>query len=328
MTPAAMFQADPRRILITGGGGFVGHWLLRALVPQLAPADRVILAGPEASAPASRLEAVQLDIADALAVDAAVAAVRPTHILHMAAIANVQAARADRKRTWDVNFGGTYALAEATLRHASEARFVFVSTSEVYGDQFNLAGKALDETARLEPTNPYAASKAAADLLVGQLARDGLKASRIRPFNHTGPRQNSQFVIPAFAAQVAAIERGLQPPLIKVGNLEAQRDFLDVRDVVRAYVDILLGPMALEPGLVLNLASGTPRRIGDVLDALLAMATVEIKVSRDPSRMRPSDTPVAVGDASRAAERLGWKPLVAWNETLTDVLAWWREQYP
>jgi GDP-4-dehydro-6-deoxy-D-mannose reductase len=328
MTRAAMSQADARRILITGSGGFVGHWLLQALIPELDPADRVILAGPEASAPLDRLEAVELDVADAMAVDAAIAIVRPTHVLHMAAIANVQEARADRKRTWDVNFGGTYALAEAVLRHAREARFVFVSTSEIYGDQFNLVGQALDETARLEPTNPYAASKAAADLLVGQLCRDGLKGARIRPFNHTGPRQSNQFVIPAFAAQIAAIERGRQPAVIKVGNLEAQRDFLDVRDVVRAYVDILLGSRTLEPGLVLNLASGKPRRIGDVLDALLGMATVKITVSEDPSRMRPSDTPIAVGNASRAAERLGWRPLVAWNDTLTDVLAYWRGQNP
>ena len=327
MTRAAMSQLDARRVLITGGGGFVGHWLLQALVPQLDPADRVILAGPEVSAPHARLEALELDVTDALAADAVVATVRPTHVLHMAAIANVQEARVDRKRTWDVNFGGTYALAEATLRHAPEARFVFVSTSEVYGDQFNLSGKALDETARLEPTNPYAASKAAADLLIGQLSRDGLRAVRIRPFNHTGPRQNSQFVIPAFAAQIAAIERGLQPPVIKVGNLEAQRDFLDVRDVVRAYADILLGSTALEPGLVLNLASGIPRRIGDVLGGLLDMARVPVEVLADASRMRPSDTPIAVGDASRAAERLGWQPVVAWNKTLTDVLDYWRQTY-
>lgn len=304
----------------------MGYWLLEALAPRLGPRDRVVVAGLNGRAPSLKIDSVMLDVVDAFSVDATVKAVRPTAVLHLAAIANVKEARETPRRTWDVNLNGTFALAEAVMRHAPTARFVYVSTAEVYGDQFNLTAAPVDEYARLEPTNPYAASKAAADLLIGQLARDGLQAVRVRPFNHTGPRQRDQFVIPAFAAQIAAIERGRQQPVIQVGNLDARRDFLDVRDVVRAYVELLVGAPDLPTGLVLNLASGKARRIGDILSQLLTKAKVPIAISLDPERLRPSDTPLSVGDGRRAAKLLGWQPMTPWETTLADVLSYWRSQ--
>jgi GDP-4-dehydro-6-deoxy-D-mannose reductase len=236
----------------------------------------------------------------------------------------VNEARDAPRQAWDVNLYGTMNLAEAVLRHCPQARFIFVSTSEVYGGAPNALGVHLDETAPLEPLNPYAASKAAADLMVGQMAREGLNAIRVRPFNHTGPGQTERFVIPAFAAQIARIEAGMQEPVICVGNLDAHRDFLDVRDVADAYLRLALSPRSFEPGLVLNLASGIARRVGDVLDQLVSMARVSIRIETDPTRLRASDTPFATGNASRIRKLLGWESRTPWSTTLADVLELWR----
>ncbi|WP_250645688.1 GDP-mannose 4,6-dehydratase [Methylobacterium durans] len=183
----------------------------------------------------------------------------------------------------------------------------------------------LDETALLDPTSTYAASKAAADLMIGQMVRDGLRAIRFCPFNHTGPGQTEAFVTPAFAAQIARIEAAQQPPVVRVGNLEALRDFLDVRDVVEAYVQGIVRPN-LPSGAIYNIASGVPRRIADILYSLLAQARVAITVEADAARMRPNDTPLAIGSSSRAAVDLGWRPRITWEATLADTLAYWRSK--
>src|SRR4029079_10104575 len=141
----------------------------------------------------------------------------------------------------------------------------------------------------------YSASKAAADLALGPLIRLGLKCIRLRPFNHTGPGQSEAFVVPAFAMQIAKIEAHLAPPIMRVGNLDAQRDFLDVRDVANAYALVMKNLENLESGTLLNIASGIPRRISDVLASLLAKSQVEISVQQDPTRRRPADLPILVG---------------------------------
>ncbi|MER2268922.1 GDP-mannose 4,6-dehydratase [Methylobacterium oxalidis] len=312
------------RILITGADGFVGRVLVRALLPRLAPEVRVFggrYGGP--GGPDPRVEPVDLDVTDRARTRETIRALRPSCVVHLAAIAAVQDAFLDRGLTWAVNFEGTRNLAEAILQEAPAARLLFVGTSEVYGGTFKLRTGGLDETAPLDPANPYAASKAAADLLIGQMVRDGLRAVRFRPFNHTGPGQTERFVVPAFAAQIARIEAGLQDPVMRVGNLDALRDFLDVRDVVDAYLRAILSDDLL-PGLILNLASGRPRRIGGILADLSARSERPIEVVLDPERLRPSDTPVAFGNADRAADLLGWRPHIPWEQTLDDVLADWR----
>ncbi|MEA1832402.1 GDP-mannose 4,6-dehydratase [Methylobacterium durans] len=314
------------RILITGADGFVGRALARALLPRLGPQDRLYGGQRRPDGTLQQgVEANAIDVTDAVGTREAIRRLQPTCVVHLAAIAAIQEASQDKDLTWAVNFGGTRILAEAILEDAPAARVVFVSTSEVYGGTFKTCRGGVDESAPLDPANPYAASKAAADLLIGQMVREGLRAVRFRPFNHTGPGQTERFVVPAFAAQIARIEAGLQDPVIHVGNLDAVRDFLDIRDVVEAYIRAILRP-GLPDGVVLNLASGAPRRIGDILADLTARAARPIEIALDPARLRPSDTPVAFGNADRAANLLAWCPQIPWTRTLDDVLDDWRHR--
>jgi GDP-4-dehydro-6-deoxy-D-mannose reductase len=158
------------------------------------------------------------------------------------------------------------------------------------------------------------------------MALNGLRVIRFRPFNHTGPGQTDQFVVPAFASQIARIEAGLQSPVLRVGNLDAQRDFLDVRDVVDAYVLAVEKSDDLPTGTILNIASGRPRRIRELLDHLLSLSRRDITVEADPARQRPNDTPVFAGDASRARRMLGWAPRRDIQDTLLEILNACRRQ--
>jgi GDP-4-dehydro-6-deoxy-D-mannose reductase len=314
----------PRSILLTGAGGFVGGWVLRQLETVHTPELEIFASGRKSETLSPAAKAVRLDITDRAEVDTVIRALRPDAVLHLAAVSNVNEAREAPRRAWDANLYGTMNLAQAVLKHCPAARFIFVSTSEVYGGASNPRGATLDETAPLDPLNPYAASKAAADRMVGRMAREGLNAIRVRPFNHTGPGQTERFVIPAFAAQIARIEAGAQEPVIRVGNLDARRDFLDVRDVADAYLGLALSSFSFQPGLILNLASGTARRIGEILDELISLASVKIRVDTDPSRLRKNETPFANADSSRIRDLLGWKPQISWWQTLADILEFWR----
>jgi GDP-4-dehydro-6-deoxy-D-mannose reductase len=307
----------PRRILVTGANGFVG----RHLVPQLRAAFPAAALTLCAGTPDAEMRL--LDVTDTAAVDRLVTETRPDACVHLAAIAAIPAARRDPVLAWRVNLHGTLALATALLRDAAGCVLLFPSSADAYGGSFR-AGRALDETAPLAPLNTYAATKAAADLALGALAGEGLRVIRVRPFNHTGPGQSADFVVPAFARQVARIEAGLQAPVLDVGALDPLRDFLDVRDVCAAYVAVLARAEALSPGTILNVASGTPRRIGDVLDALVGLAGIRAGVATGAARLRPTDIPTASGDAAAARAALGWAPSIAWERTLGEVLADWR----
>lgn len=286
-------MAAPARILVTGADGFVGRHLMAELAARF---------------PRTATCTDRFDITDRTAVNRAVAEFRPDGCVHLAGIASVPEARCDPDRAFAVNLGGTINLARALLDHAPECRLIHAGSAECYGASFH-SGRPLDESAPLAPQNVYAASKAAADLALGALATEaGLRVIRFRPFNHTGPGQSEAFVIPAFAAQIRRIERGEQEPVVRVGNLEPERDFLHVADVVRAYALALDRFDDLPNGAVFNLASGTPRRIGDILAAMIARASVPIRVETDPSRLRPVEIPRAAGDASAARSALGWQP--------------------
>lgn len=296
-----------RRILVTGSGGFVGQHLLPALRQAFPDAD---------------IGSATADVTNAAAVAAEVASVRPDALVHLAAVAAIPAARQDPGRAWQVNLHGTLNMARAVQDAAPNCVLLFASTSDLYGSSFK-AGVPVAETAVLAPLNTYAATKAAADLALGAMAAEGLRVIRVRAFNHTGPGQSAAFVVPAFARQVARVAAGLQPPVLEVGALEPVRDMLDVRDVCAAYALCLRHANALAPGTILNVASGEPRRVGDVLAGLMAAGGIEAEVRTDAGRLRPTDIARAVGDATLARQVLGWAPAVPWTTTLRDVLADW-----
>ncbi len=299
----------PRRILVTGAGGFVGGHLMQTLAGAF---------------PGAALDAAGFDITDAAGVGAAIAAAPPDALVHLAAIAAIPAARQDPDRAWQVNLHGTLNLARALLAHAPGCTMVFSGSADIYGASFR-GGQPLAEDALPAPLNTYAATKAAADLALGAMAAaDGLRVVRVRAFNHTGPGQSAAFVVAAFAEQVARVAAGLQPPVLRVGDLSPLRDFLDVRDVCAAYALCVREAGALPPGTVLNLASGQPRRVGDVLQALQDAAGTRAMAQTDAARLRPSDIPLAAGDAGLARRLLGWAPRIPWTQTMADVLADWR----
>lgn len=297
------------RILVTGAAGFVGGHL----VPMLA------------AMPGAEVTASAFDVTDASAVRAAIAALRPDACVHLAAIAAVKGAQADPDLAWRVNLHGTLNLARALMAEAPGCTLLFVSTADAYGRSFQ-RGTKLDEDAPLAPLNTYGATKAAADLALGAMAAEGLRVIRARAFNHTGPGQSADFVVASFARQAARIAAGLQPPRIQVGTLASMRDFLDVRDVCAAYAACIARAEAIPPGTILNIASGTARRVGDVLADLLDLAGVEAEIVTDPARLRRSDIPTATGDAAAAARLLGWAPRIAWRQTLADILEDWRRR--
>ena len=309
----------PRRVLITGAAGFVGTHLMAALREAFPEA---VLTGT-ASAPAPGF--TPLDVTGAASVAAVVEAARPDACVHLAAVTAVPDARRDPDRAWRVNLHGTLRLAAALRRIVPECPLVFSSSAEIYGASF-AAGIALDETALPAPGNTYAATKAAADLALGALAAEGARVVRLRLFNHTGPGQAESFVVPAFARQIARVEAGLQPPVLRTGDLTPRRDFLDVRDVCRAYVACLSRADALAPGTILNIASGIPREIGGVLRDLIALAGVDAAIESAPALRRATDTPLAIGDSAKARALLDWQPAIPWEQTLRDVLADWRRR--
>jgi GDP-4-dehydro-6-deoxy-D-mannose reductase len=307
------------RVLITGACGFVGPYLADAL-RRVCDEVTIVATGttPEVHSLLGRVSA--LDVTDRAAVTAAVNSYQPTHVVNLAGLAAPAAAAANPTVAWQVHVQGVLNLAHAILEQAPDCWLLNAGSGLVYGESAK-SGLPLDENELLVPIDEYGVTKAAADLAVGALTRRGLKSIRLRPFNHTGARQAETFVIPAFAMQIAKIEAGLAPPVIRVGNLDAERDFLDVRDVVDAYALAAVSASSLqEPSLILNVASGVPQRIGDVLERLLAKSNVKISIEHDPTRLRPSDLPRIIGNSARLRQKLGWAPAYSFDDTLATVL--------
>jgi nucleoside-diphosphate-sugar epimerase len=311
------------RLLITGAAGFVGrHLITRARASE--PAPELIawtLDDPPAWGQGIRWERV--DIRSPEAVRAAIARAAPTHVCHLAAAASVAGSFSGVRGTWDVNLMGTLSVLEGLAAAAADSVLLLVSSSEVYGRSF-ASGEPLDEDAPIAPMSPYAATKAACEMLARTFPGGTPRTLIARPFNHIGAGQSPQFALPAFARQLARIAAGRQAPELSVGNLDARRDFLDVDDVVRAYLAILSRAGDIAPGTAINICSGHTRPVGDLLAALIARSGLEVRVTQDPARMRPSDIPSAAGSNARARALLDWEPRAALEDTLDRILADWR----
>ena len=310
-----MFQS----IVLTGATGFVGRHLSRLFASRYPQAKLSALVRSVDTGLEPGVEPVVTDMQDSAAMAAALAPLAPDLIVHLAAQASVAQSEKAKGETWDANFGMTRALGQATAAAAPQSVFLFVSTGEVYGASFK-AGPANEQTALL-PTNPYARAKVAAELVLVDTLHADNRLIIARPFNHTGPGQDARFVLPSFAAQIAAIEAGRAAPKIMVGNLDAIRDFSDVRDVCNAYA--LLADQALMNGLrgTFNIASGEPRVLGDILQLLLAQSRTAIVVETDPARLRPNDIPVVASSSALLHNTTGWQRAFSFEQTLSDLLA-------
>jgi GDP-4-dehydro-6-deoxy-D-mannose reductase len=303
-------------ILVTGAAGFAGSHLL----DRLAAEGHDVVAWhrpgghPPREVPRTRWEAV--DLLDRAQVADAIARSRPAAVYHCAGAAHVGRSWGSTESTFAVNVRGTHNLLDALERAEAAARVLVPTSALVYAG----ADEALTEAHPLVPNSPYGVSKLAQEMLA-QRTNGVFPVAIARPFNHVGPRQDPHFAASGFARRIADIESGRWAPEISVGNLDARRDLTDVRDTVRAYQLILERG---EPGRPYNVCSGRALTIRELLDMLLARARVTITVKPDPARYRPNDTPLLLGDPTRLRTELGWTPAIPLEQTLDDLLEYWR----
>ncbi len=296
------------RSLITGGRGFVGHWLADHLVEQ---GDEVVVIDRE------------VDVTDPPALLSALVAAAPDAIYHLAALTHVGKSWDDPLQVLQVNVIGTAVLLAAARECGSDPRVLVTSSAEVYGAVTDPSRLPLREDSPTAPLTPYAASKLAAEALVQQaFLAHRQSVITVRPFNHIGPGQTPEFAVPALTKRMVDAERK-GADSIPVGNLSARRDFTDVRDVVRAYRMLIESG---EPGTIYNVCSGRDVEIKEIADELLALTGASLEFETDPALMRPVEVPVLRGDPTRLQSATGWEPKISLGETLADVLAYWRER--
>jgi GDP-4-dehydro-6-deoxy-D-mannose reductase len=302
--------------LITGATGFVGTHLVHYL--ETAEANASIVGTTLHPVPdRGRVRFVECDLLKEARVEELIHSVQPAYVVHLAGQANVQAAFHNPWPTFEANLRPLVYLLEACRKLPMPPRILVITSAEVYG-AVPADAMPITEQTPLSPANPYSVSKAAQDLLAQQYAMSyQMPIIRARPFNHIGPGQSEGFVATAFAMQIARIEAGLQPPQIRVGNLHTQRDFTDVRDIVRAYHLLLTHGAA---GEAYNIASGTSITIASLLDMLLALSKVTVDVIVDTERLRPTDISVLSASCDKLRRITHWQPTYPLEQTLKDVL--------
>jgi GDP-4-dehydro-6-deoxy-D-mannose reductase len=312
------------RALITGITGFAGghlaaHLLARGDIEVYGVAHDMGYGVDHLERP---VPVVIADLRDQQVVEDVLRDAKPDHIYHLAAQAYVPTAWQSPWGTFENNVRPELNMLQLMVRERLKARLLVVASNEVYG-VVALDKLPVNENTLLEPANPYGVSKVAQDLLARQyFLSHEVDVIRARAFNHLGPRQSPQFVAANFARQIAEAEAGLRKPVVRVGNLQAQRDFTDVVDVVRAYALLMDKGRS---GEAYNIGSGRPRSVQSLLDNLLKMSSVDIHVEQDPARQRPSDVSVIYGDISKLRADTGWEPTVQFEDSLCRVLAYWRE---
>ena len=314
------------RVLITGVSGFAGSFLADALVAQKQTQPDLEVWGVSQSSEMPRNANAQIhlargDLTDPRFTANLISKLSPDRIYHLAAQAFVPISWQDPWATLENNIRAQTNLLHAAAQNRSRARILIVASQEEYG-RVTPADLPLNEDTPLRPDSPYGVSKIAQDYLGLQyFISHQMHIVRVRPFNHIGPRQNERFVAANFAKQVAEIEAGLHAPKLCVGNLDAQRDFTDVRDMVRGYI------LALERGIagqVYNIGSGKPRTIHALVETYQQLTRVPFEIEFDPQRMRPSDTPVSYCDTTKFYQATGWEPEIPFEQTLEDTLNYWR----
>ena len=317
-----------QRVLITGITGFAGshlaeHFLADHPGVEVFGTYRWRSRRENIEAIEGRIRLLECDLSDMTAVRNALETSRPDAIYHLAAQSFVPSSWVSPLQTLTDNVSGQTNIFEAVRSLGLDPAIQIACSSEEYG--LVLPNEVpIKETNPLRPLSPYAVSKVTQDFLAYQYFMSyGIRAVRTRGFNHTGPRRGEVFVTSNFAKQVGTIEAGKALPVIKVGNLDAVRDFTDVRDMVRGYV---LATQKGKPGEVYNLASGKAITIRAMLDKLVALAKVEVKVETDPARLRPSDVEVLIGDYSKFHADTGWEPKIPFDQTLEDLLNYWRQR--
>ena len=314
-----------RRVLVTGVTGFVGSHLVDYMLTRddceifgirrwRSPMDNV-------QHFVQRITLVECDLRDASSTRDTLETVRPEWIFHLAAQSFVPTSWSAPTESLTTNILGQLNLFEAVRHLGLHPRIQLACSSEEYG-MVHSDEVPIRETNPLRPLSPYAVSKVGQDMLGYQYWMSWkMDVVRTRGFNHEGPRRGPVFVASDFAKQIADIEKGRRPPVLSVGNLEAKRDFTDVRDMVKAY---WLALEKCEPGEVYNICTGRAWSIREVLDCLLGMTSARIEVRQDPARLRPSDVPILRGDNQKFVKATGWQPTIPFDQTLRDMLDYWR----
>jgi GDP-4-dehydro-6-deoxy-D-mannose reductase len=303
-------------ILITGGTGFVGNHLIAHL--KDGNSRIAVLSSGGSSVRVPGVNYYEADICDASVVQSIVQEVSPEKIFHLAGISDVASSWKDPRLTFEVNVRGTLNLFEAAMSLPQPPHILNVSTAQVYAS----ASGVLSEDNRTAPDNPYAASKAMAELLMvpyRKCAAGGIVTARA--FNHTGPGQSDKFVLPSIARQFAEIQAGERPPKLTVGNIDVERDFTDVRDVVRAY------SLLLEKGRVAeiyNVCCGSAVRLADIIKMFESVSGIKVELEKDPARIRPNEAATVSGSGKKIEADTGWRPRIPLTQTISDLLEYWR----
>lgn len=314
------------KALITGITGFVGSHLSELLLSKgygvygtirwRSKTENIEHLG-------GRIKLIDTDIRDAHSVNKIIREVEPDYVFHLAAQSFVPMSWSAPQETLSTNIIGTVNLLEAVRNSKAVSKILIAGSSEEYG-LVHENELPIKETNPLRPLSPYAVSKVAQDLLGWQYFKSyGMKIVRTRAFNHTGPRRGEVFVTSNFAKQIAMIEKGKQKPFIYVGNLNAARDFTDVRDIVIAYE---LALKKCKWGAVYNICSEKTWKIKQVLNLLLKLSKVKIKIKKDPKRMRPSDVEILLGSCEKFKKQTRWEPKITFKKTMFDLLNYWRER--
>lgn len=315
------------KVLITGISGFAGSHLAEYFLAEgkheIFGAIKWRSDRQNISHIQDRIHLFECDIKDAFAMKTIITEIKPEQIFHLAAQSYVSFSWRAPQETLITNIIGELNLFEAVRQVKIDPLIHIAGSSEEYG-MVVPEELPITEANALRPLSPYGVSKVTQDLLGYQYFKSyGMKIIRTRAFNHTGPRRGTVFATSNFAKQIVEIEKNKRDPVIYVGNLEAVRDFTDVRDVVRAYALTL---ERCDPGEVYNIASGKGRKIRDMLDMLVALSNADLKIEQDPTRLRPSDVELLIGSSEKFQKKTGWKPEIPFDKTMKDLLDYWREK--